>query len=564
MASTRLEHARNLDKLRGPNGSSDYDDPWVPTNAKLAPASEHSAAPPTSKHAISQGNLHDLIHPLTNTDSILLTIFDISFKTRPIPSKEKSCWQHLFANPVIALGFPVPQRAEGFLGLEIPVEIMAALGGARHAIDFEGGLVIKGLAMMFVPIKREESQIQWHLIQGTSFSNGGLRNRIARRAMLEQVNHESLATKRSFLGWWAEAATHLGTADASIGSLDWSTTEQDDKPIQITSFSIGLSHTVTGQLNFALGAKDGKFHFSQPGPFEMTVHRIQHTKTVLYDQCKKRAWMVSGLDVVLSILHVRQHRLKLYKRDGKDVTLPFADPTIQGLGESARQVIEENRSLKLSDHSEYSFEDAVLDLSSWIEGLCFEEDTLNNPPGLKVELRLPRRLRGWEFMDIVEDKRILRRKVQTIHSNVGWMKLVRDVNAPILFAKNYGEVIIPVKTDLLCKSWRLLPQKEHYLAVACSIIETLYEETGSSTSHKYLTSKRLKSHRGKSLFEPCTAGSLDICACDRSQRLSRGHFKKSDKSKRLGKLAKNGCIILVKYHVQGSTKKQTMSLTLAK
>ena len=62
--------------------------------------------------------------------------FVVKFKELALPEWEQSCWLSLFRNPLIARGFPVPQRHNGEQGLEIPLQIMSALGGARHVTEF--------------------------------------------------------------------------------------------------------------------------------------------------------------------------------------------------------------------------------------------------------------------------------------------------------------------------------------------------------------------------------------------------------------------------------------------
>lgn len=130
--------------------------------------------------------------------------FYMRFRTEPLPEGEDSCWYPLFVNPVIAQGFPTAPRKHHEAGLEIPIEMMMALGGARYAVDFEGGLLLKGLSSMFVPTKRYEESIQWHLIHHTCKSRltySQVKIQCPNRALLDEVDHDSLHNTRTFLGW---------------------------------------------------------------------------------------------------------------------------------------------------------------------------------------------------------------------------------------------------------------------------------------------------------------------------------------------------------------------------
>lgn len=85
--------------------------------------------------------------------------FELEFEVNALPVGEDSYWHDLFINPVIAYHFPIPRRG-GEFGLEISLPMMAALGGAMRAVEFEGGLLLKGFSSAFVPLKRSGDSIQ--------------------------------------------------------------------------------------------------------------------------------------------------------------------------------------------------------------------------------------------------------------------------------------------------------------------------------------------------------------------------------------------------------------------
>jgi hypothetical protein len=60
--------------------------------------------------------------------------FYIKFDVYPLEEDEGSCWHNIFANQVIAQGFPISSRRDEF-GLEISLHMMAALGGASNAMN---------------------------------------------------------------------------------------------------------------------------------------------------------------------------------------------------------------------------------------------------------------------------------------------------------------------------------------------------------------------------------------------------------------------------------------------
>ena len=97
--------------------------------------------------------------------------FHITVNTVPLTEDEKSCWFPLFPCAVFARGFPILKRKYNRVRLKIPLKIITALGNAVQTIDYQDGLVIKGLPAIFVPVARKaENFVQWHFIHNTDGS----------------------------------------------------------------------------------------------------------------------------------------------------------------------------------------------------------------------------------------------------------------------------------------------------------------------------------------------------------------------------------------------------------
>ena len=129
--------------------------------------------------------------------------------TRIAEDQESLCWLKLFKEPVLALGFPVPSRTNE-IGLEMPLKLMATICGARHFVDFQGGILIKGLSSMLIPTARLNGGniVQWHLVSKESGDDEDIRlsyleglNICANRLTIKELNFESLSKTRAVLGW---------------------------------------------------------------------------------------------------------------------------------------------------------------------------------------------------------------------------------------------------------------------------------------------------------------------------------------------------------------------------
>jgi hypothetical protein len=145
-------------------------------------------------------------------DSSTLSIkFEIEECVRESHFVTHNCWLDLFRNGCIAGSALVRRRREGEKGLELPLSLMATLGGFDRVANYAGQLVLKGFETLFVPMKKSGGSIVWHLL---TKPNG---RRISYNAMYElseqpdpMVCIQDLYDSRHFLGWVSNASQHAG------------------------------------------------------------------------------------------------------------------------------------------------------------------------------------------------------------------------------------------------------------------------------------------------------------------------------------------------------------------
>jgi hypothetical protein len=118
------------------------------------------------------------------------------------------CWHDMFKGPVIVRGFPIPQRSKSHTGLEIPLNMMAALARTRYVNIFDSKVYIKGFSTMLVPTKKCNDVIIWHLLHTKrsddriSYLNCSLEHADVKMAELELNRH--------VIGWCSEAVAIAG------------------------------------------------------------------------------------------------------------------------------------------------------------------------------------------------------------------------------------------------------------------------------------------------------------------------------------------------------------------
>lgn len=88
------------------------------------------------------------------------------------PSLDGQCWFNMVNNPVIASGYPIPNRKDASKqqGLELSLGLMAALSHADWVTNFGSKYLLKGTISALVPIAEAGMSIVWHFLINASMS----------------------------------------------------------------------------------------------------------------------------------------------------------------------------------------------------------------------------------------------------------------------------------------------------------------------------------------------------------------------------------------------------------
>ncbi|KUJ16467.1 uncharacterized protein LY89DRAFT_647061 [Mollisia scopiformis] len=475
----------------------------------------------------------------------------MEFTTETLPEGEVSCWYPLFVNPVIARGFPTAPRENDEAGLEIPIGMMAALGGARYAVEFEGGLLLKGLSSMFVPTKRHAASIQWHLIHHsakTRLSYSEVKAQCPNRVLLDKVDHASLQSSRTFLGWWKTSKTFLGTSNHNYASTTYSSA-MPSASVANSSGGLGFSKLICSSQNMSIGAKDSKLFLSRAGPLQQIIEWAEMMPVLLYDVADKRGWFVRASDVILHIIHTR-HAKRPFRVDGKPVRLTGVDP-YKDEDQAAERAIMDMASVRLVQDdvnraNDYYINDLVCDVWALLEGLSEIQNAGDIRPETSTQILTQQKLQGWEFMALVDRKSPIQRKEVDLEKTTGgWQNLVHDVNAVVLLASGFGDLIQPMyPSSGLCYQLKTLPKYEDYMASTVPLLKRLCEEAGSS-SYAHLTPSKLQWHKPSMLFENCEGKTKTggVCDCVRFQQVVPTFVTDIGPIKPPGHLEHRGCVI---------------------
>jgi hypothetical protein len=459
---------------------------------------------------------------LKGPDTPTKVIFDITYGHEKLHITETSCWLPLFNGMTIVTGFPIASRGEE-IGLEISLELLAAIAGVSHVTKFDDGLVMKGFSSLILPVQKTEDRVQWHAITSQHSDtylgyHDGL-SRCESRLLSQELGFDDLKSTRAFLGWCSVYTSRLGSGAIDYDNIDYSGAREASTSIRLNGAQVGFQQWATATANFSIGAKQTKHYIGRDGPFRNIMSTAERTPILLYDTAEKRGYLVTATDVMLHIIQHR-HRLEPYEVNNK----PVVFETGVSIGSTAKETLKRHQNMSLSDDDSYTFKHAIHSIWSILEDLRAKTVSKNQgAEGIAIEGPFFEHLQGYEYKAIVQERGVYTLKEKALSGkHGGWPILVRETNALVLLADGFGDLILPSDDhkSRLCNVWQRVPQGCDYLATTCRVLADLYEEAGSRASREHLTTTHLQWDQGTSqLFESCS--NTQTCNCNRLQRIVR-------------------------------------------
>lgn len=157
----------------------------------------------------------DASNPNPQAAAITRVLCGIDFKCEDLEQASSSpplgqCWHHLFRNPTVVMGFPIPYRSRQNTGLEIPLNILADLAQATQVDVFSDKLLIKGFSSLLIPTEyiRDQNQMMWHLRYNVHGDRISYLDGIG--AHVRHITLADLESSRHILGWCSDAQFHAG------------------------------------------------------------------------------------------------------------------------------------------------------------------------------------------------------------------------------------------------------------------------------------------------------------------------------------------------------------------
>ncbi|KAL8851777.1 MAG: hypothetical protein Q9221_003291 [Calogaya cf. arnoldii] len=277
------------------------------------------------------------------------------------------CWPPLLAHTPVAVGFPIPQRKEG-LGLELPPLLLARLAGIVMVVEFQGGLILKGLSTALIPVNYCDggAAIQWHLLR-TKSADGFQNDLEYKEGFLTFQDPTILFQKKAYLGWCKDTSILLGTSVFDYPAVSWSTSTPERSKVTVSGFSLGLASNGLGffgpsaTMNFTIAKSQRTRYMDIEQQLEDRLKLSVTKPALVYDTSTQRAWLVPVTCLLLQMMHLRYHQMASRVPDNSTSTMPYAKTTVEGGYEAY---------LILAGHLQPGSSSALGDQSAWRDNLA--------------------------------------------------------------------------------------------------------------------------------------------------------------------------------------------------
>lgn len=361
--------------------------------------------------------------------------------------------------------------------------------------------------------------------------------------------------------------TNAGAREANyaIGITDL---RRPDAQFAFDRVSVSLGRMLNVGISGVIGRKDTPGRAMITDDYNKQIEWAEQRFIVFYDRNERRAWLIDGLS---ALLHLVRASLARRRRLGHEVL--FDEDDIQEsdtpyTGKAAARAVflnKKNQDLKIYERwnrlvEETGQEGAALERKqtmrrTWEQlpdlvgeiymtlRILFDIQTdvmTTNGYGARIRTSPRRHLEGWEFRDVATGADPLLPKATVLQDlGLGWVDLLRKINAIILFGVGFGDILRPLgiaEQDLaadpaqggnLCARWTKLPSAQDLLATTTPVIRDMmdwaYRHPDDSRPLWELVGG-LYWHSPDRVFDSCRCGADPTICCDRVQVLLPRQF----------------------------------------
>ncbi|KAK6535580.1 hypothetical protein TWF694_002035 [Orbilia ellipsospora] len=448
-----------------------------------------------------------------NSQKIQSTALPSDFPRRSKEEKENNaisngqCWHNLFRNPLVVQGYPIPRRRRlSDAGLEIPLNIMAALARTRHIQVFDNRPFVRGFSTILVPTRKDETILLWHLVYN---ENGNRVSYFEATALLDATAPlitgllaSELETVRHIVGWCSVVDYRAGAADANY-EVRPSRLPKTDAECLLHRVSIPRRREIQG-VPQNLGNKDTPSHASG----NISIRKLSwiHTRyIVLWDEQENRGWLVNGTS---ALLHLLRKSLESEISSDFGSYICFKKEQMQESPKpweynSAIYVLlnENNLGLKIYRDEDYCIRDRLEQLYDAMDKIIEHQDNIAKRCA-NLNIGREKYLEGWDFCSLATNQDMIKPRVAELRDTcIDWISFTRAIQAVVLFGHGFGEILKP-RGGYPCTRWANLPTGSYYLAAAVGDLKKIMYTNGGQDNPLKLTDD-IRCHSSQDVFSMC-------------------------------------------------------------
>lgn len=449
---------------------------------------------------------------LSRSKSVVsLTVFKIKIRRmQAIPTSEKqgTCWHRLFGTVAVVRGFPILRRGESQLGLEIPLDITAALLGTKYVSHFNDIAYMRGCSAVLSASMGLGDLALWHLNIGQDKGDFSL---LDCGMPLHRFEKSATSYKRHIVGWSQQAKQLIGSADCSY-DIRTTIANQVRTTDALHDCILSPVNTVPNTQPFHI-LRDQYPYFHEPEQLPRMMRRLSGRFVCFWDASDRRAWLTDGIGALAHL--VRASMRNDEQRTPQFVTLQphqleepcdpysFSAPA-DFLCDAKNQNAEILKFPHKGTFKVETFEDRVSQLYHVLDvAFTYCEERRK---ALKRSTRGV--LEGWNFYDLVgrRDDPHRARRFKIGSDGRGWVEMLRDISALTLAGSGFGELMTPVISGVnsVCSAWANLPRDQYYLATSTHFLKQIMLRCyGNIDSHPERLTKALCWIMPKDSFECC-------------------------------------------------------------
>ncbi|RAO70059.1 uncharacterized protein BHQ10_006071 [Talaromyces amestolkiae] len=433
--------------------------------------------------------------PFLATGSYLISprsgTYQLRIQSYPLEGyPNESCWTKILRSAILAVGYPVRERREGF-GLEIPFPLLLRFADISVCMEYGGGTLLVGPSNILFPSRKLEDGIQWHITDATSAKEAA---EVIDQSLdwIRTDNIGQLGEHRAYLGYCSRALVLLGThellssqATSELLSLlpkSKSRIEMAHEGTMSAGFSIrGIFNTTVGgkwtlppRLNVSL--EDNR-------DLEDLLRAASRRPILVYDHNEDRGWLVPELSLVFHMALTYLHQADVYQRYPLNVqeALPYLTAAVDD-GLKVYNLVKDNWNLelyeKIEDGQLKTFGMVIRDFIKDLRKLRTAENIRRIEKGFKLPLFSSRTLRGWDFSELAfKAENIFQREMKWKNGGPKWAMLGDTHDMLVILGSCLGDLVRPdLEKTIVTSGWETTPKGAGLLTATNSCVLQLAQK----------------------------------------------------------------------------------------